>query len=349
MGTSCQKQLTEEAVEWQTEVEEQTERVQVEIAAEITKEIPAIQAGLEARTVELLQENARNAREDLVKRLGDERPINIELLDLGVEMTEKECHAMYQVAEELGLTEDFAIIDMPGIVGIKDPEAVLTDSRIQKLYEKGELKLGNIDDIIRQVKVPVENYHMDIDTTIALMRECLGFLKESKIPEDWKGRATVNNIVFVDRKDPIAMGEATPSRDLEKNLARSRNVYIYQNKNGRFFPLPTEKGEKADKERKEFYLTMAHEICHVNDVQMGRVDEIVVGPEGAAALKAQLRAGSVSPYAEYAIDRIQEHGGSFDEILGDPEVRAEHFAYWVVDSSKLCPEMRNLFDKHFSQ
>ena len=300
---------------------------------EYAKEMPAIEAAIEARCVEILQENARNARENLVERLGDEKPTDIELLDLGVEMTEKECHAMYQVAKELDLTNDLAIIDMPGIVGIKDPEAVLTESKIQELYEKGELKLGNIDDIINQIEGRVEKYHMSIETTTELMRETMKFFKDSKIPEEWRDQAAVNNIVFVAKSDLGAVGEAAHPEDLKENLARSRNVYVYLNKNDRFFPPPTEKGEKADKERIETRITIAHEIWHVNEPRVARTFKENTF-EWTKAKMVQIEKGG--PVTEYYASK------------GEREFRAEHFAYWAVDPSRLQPEMRSFFDKHFS-
>ena len=335
MGTECQKDYSDEDQQLLDEAEGRECGLP---AGVIEREMPAIQAGLEARCVEVMQENSRNARADLVEGIGNEKPTNIELLDLSVEMTEKECHAIYQVAKELGLTEDFAIIDMPGVVAISNPEAVLTEARVQALYESGELKLENINKIISQIEGRVEQYHMDVDTTAALMRETLSFLGNSKIPENWRDQNAINNIVFVDRRDPGAIGEATPARDLINDNARSRNVYIYPDENGKLIP-----GTEA--ERKELQWTLAHEICHCNDVPNGKIDEKLSYPNGISAVKAQLKAGPVSEYARLAIEKCK---GDFDKVLIDPEFRAELFAAWVMDSPKLCPKTKEFLDKEFS-
>lgn len=325
MGTECQKDYSDEDQQLLDEAEGRECGLP---AGVIEREMPAIQAGLEARCVEVMQENARNVRADFLERLGDEKPVDIELLDLGIEMTEKEYHVMYQVAKELGLTDDLAIIDMPGIVAIKDPEAVLTEAKIQ-------VKLGDVEDTVAQIQGQVEKYHMGTEATISLIRETMKLLNDSKIPEEWRDQATINNIVFVARRDPLAIGETAHPQDLRgsrENLSRSRNVYLYLNENDRFLPQPTEEGEKADRERTEFRLTLAHEIWHVNEPRTAEIFEANAFEWAKAKMAQHANEGSLR-------DDVPET---------EREYRVERLAHWAVNPSGLCPKMTEFFDKHFS-
>lgn len=312
-----------------------------EIMSEIEKEI-------EERCVECLQENVENAHNELIEKLNQENrePTNIERLDLGLEPTQEELQEMVKVGKELKMIRSLEIIDMPEITGIKDPEKVILPEEIAAEIQKSKIRLGEeVDQLIEQIEQKEKENHLDIETIRLLTKETLSFLKDSKIPFEWRDQATVNMIVFVDKEEPgkqegrIAL-EKVPFPDLLRLVPeRSRNLYLFQNKEGRLLP-------ETEKERKEFQWKIAHGICHINDVQWGRVDKLFLNPDGAAALQAQLKFGPVS---NYAIEAIEECKNDFDKILEHPELRAELFAAWVTNSSQLCPEMKELFDKNLAE
>ncbi|MBU4274281.1 hypothetical protein KKE19_00490 [Patescibacteria group bacterium] len=315
------------------------------------KATPAAEAAKEARIIECLKENIENGRRDSLEMLAKSESAdpqatrtNLQKLDSQVEPTNAEYKAMFDVAKEIGKVENLEIVDTPVVTGINGDQSVsVVDKELQKMgYNKP------ID------KIP----HLDIETVRALAKETLSFLYNSKIPEDWRDQATVNMIVGIDKQEPgsekgkVAVEKAVAPDLLKADLYRSRNLYLFQNAAGRLVPRDTKdaKNEKEkkefEKERIEFRWKIAHGICHINDVSDGRIDSLVISPDGAAAFMAQLKAGPVSDYAEQAIRECQ---GDLDRVMENPEFRAELFAAWVMDSPKLCIEARKLFDQNFSR
>jgi len=331
--------------------------------------MPEVEKAIEERCVECLQENVENAKNELIERLDQEGRefTDLERLDLEVEPTEKEYREMYEVGKELRMTRDLEIIDMPAITGIKDIETKV------EIHDKELEAMG-----IRGIKdIP----HIDTETMKSLMRETLGFLKDSKIPYDWRDQRTVNMIVFVDKQEPgsqpgkIAVERVVKPEMLQKTdrktLERSINLYIFQNKEGRLVPRDPkdakneEEKKEFEKERREFQWKTAHGISHINDAREGRFDEKIIDSdhqsEWIRAVKAQLKTGVVDKEpgkreVPYSLSDIPPEYRNDPEIVqGGREFRAQHFAAWVTDSSwapgspPLCPEMKEFFDRYFKE
>lgn len=299
---------------------------------EMLKEVmPKVRETIKQRVIELKEEGVEKARGELIQRIEQEgrEPTDIEKLDLEVKPTEAEYQEMYKIGTGLGMKE-FEIFNTPAVTGIKDTESMT---------------------------------HINTKVIRGAMKETLKILKTSRIPDEFKNQATVNMIVFVDKQEPpqtkgdkkhISVEKVVEPEELQKTdlktLERSRNLYIFQNKKGRLLP-------KTEEERKDFHWKMAHGICHINDAREGRFDTRIIEhrSEWIKACEVQLKVGVVDkePDREEVPYSLSEF---IPEKHNDPEVvqygrefRAQHFAAWVTDSPKLCPEMREFFDRHFKE
>ena len=323
--------------------------------------MPQVREAIAQRCVELLRENVENAKNEIRGMLAQEKrePTEIEKVDSNIEPTEKEYQEMYRVGEELGIRRG-EIIDMPAITGIKDPEEIITQTETMRAIDKGEIKLGDVDHLLNQIEQRASKNHIDLDTMRLLTRETLKFLRESKIPSEFRDQATVNMIVFVDKQEPgqtkghIAVEKAVKPEELQKTdpktLKRSRNLYIFQS--------GWELVPKTEKERKEFHWKIAHGICHINDAREGRFDSRIQEErqdEWIKACESQLKAGVIDkePGKEevpYSLSDLDPEVRDSPEIVGHgKEFRAQHFAAWATDSPKLCPEMKEFFDRYFKE
>jgi len=292
--------------------------------------MPQVKAAIKQRCIDCLKENVENAKNELTGRRSQEGQdfTDIEKLDLNVEPTEKEYQEMYRVGGELGMTKDLEIIDMPAITGIKDPEEIITQAETMRAIEKGEIKLGDADRLLNQVEQRDQKNRIDVETMRGLMKETLDFLRNSKIPYEFRNQSAVNMVVFVGQQEPgqtkgkIAVGKAVPSVILQAQPERSRNIYVFRDKTGQFF-----RGG-------DLHWVLAHEIFHISQAKtdsLFREDFL----EWQKASISQMTKGVV---------------GDKDYTLSDQaEFRAQHFAAWVTNSPKLCPEMKDFFDRHFKE
>ena len=362
MATQCGDILTKEIQEQLSEANEEGMRQAEDETSgrlweEYAREMPAIEAALETRIIECLKENVENGRRDYLEMLAKSgvtdaqtAHTNLEKLDLLVEPTDQDYKIMLDVAKEMDKVKDLEVIDMPVITAIKGDESFwVKDPELQEMGHKDDIE-----------KIP----HLDQQTTTALARATMDFLCNGngrKIPEEWKDQATVNMIVGVDKQEPgseegkIAVEKASHPDELKERIEAglkqkeyvSRNLYLFQNSAGKL--VPSNAGEQY-----EFQWKIAHGIFHINDAADGRFDTIIEdSSEWETACKAQLKFGVVDDAHDgkwpYQLSDIQPGSHNHADVVQyGKEFRAQHFAGWVMDSPKLCPQMKIFFDKHFS-
>ena len=335
MGTECQKDYSDEDQQLLDEAEGRECGLP---AGVIEREMPAIQAGLEARTVELLQENVRNSQERLNEartlsaegsRAGKEEwETKLEELDHGRWPSDKESRDTYHAGRELGIRE-WSCASLPPItgLGLKDMQPHINEtikvlSQNEKLWEYRQL---------------------------------------------WTG-AFANKIMFADREALRKEGIKVPddvqaytfrATSLVKDLNLPQTIFIFNE--------PTEGNDPTVKFPKGDTLLhyLAHEIAHCNEhFEEGEVKvegksmgwfKPVVGNEieWQAAVEAQVSNKGLPEIAhinhEAYVEKLREKQDSPDLVVEpweNPHVVHEHFAAWVIDSPDLCDEMRQFFDEY---
>jgi len=284
------------------------------IDPEIETAIPEAEKVIAQRCVECLKENIENSKSELAEKLNQQGrgPTDLEKLDLELEPTEEEYHEQYNIGKELGM-EGVEIIDYPVITGIKDPE---TNTHIEYVEN---MEIVVID-------------HIDIEIVKELMRETLSFLRTCKIPDEFENQAVVNMIVFVDKqelpqkkgdKKHISLGKIPSPEVLQAEPRRSRNLYVFRDRTGEF-----PHGERLA-------WVLAHEIFHINAPKIKKRFEDHSIEWINASIAQEIKKGVVGEDKDYTLSSQEDF-------------RAQHFAAWVTDSSKLCSEMKKFFDKYFS-
>lgn len=322
MGTECQKDYSDEDQQLLDEAEGRECGLP---AGVIEREMPAIQAGLEARTIELLQENVRNSQERLneARTLSTEGPREdkeewerkLEEIDHGRWPSDKESRETCHAGRELGIRE-WSCASLPPITG-----------------------LG------------VKDMQPHIKETIAVL---------SQNEKLWQYRQLwsepfANKILFADRaalrKDGIDVPEGTMAftmgaQALSKDLDLPQTIVVFSDSMGKF--------PKGD----ELLYYLAHEIAHCNEYfdkdevkvegqNMGWFKPIVGNEmEWQAAVEAQIQKGFVSVSSLAFFKSTGEERGNTEDLSSDRHFVHEHFAAWVMDSPKLCDEMRQFFDEY---
>lgn len=320
MGTECQKDYSDEDQQLLDEAEGRECGLP---AGVIEREMPAIQAGLEARIIELLQENVRNSQERLNEartlsaegsRAGEEEWVRkLEELDHSRWPSDKEFHDTVRAGRELGIRE-WSCASLPPItgLGIKDmqphiKETIAVLSQNEKLWQYRQLW-----------SEPFANKILFTDRD-ALGREGI------VVPEDTKAFTMGAQAIYQDKDLP-------------------QTIVVFSDKDGKF-----PKGN-------ELLYYLAHEIAHCNESfekddrqleqgeNMGWFKPIVRNElQWQAAVDAQVEKGFVSISSFALSEKIHQEGG---DINSHPHFVHEHFAAWVMNSPKLCDEMRQFFDEY---
>jgi len=170
------------------------------------------------------------------------------------------------------------------------------------------------------------------------IKETVNVLHNSKIHPDFRAEYRVNKIMFIDQEKaglnikPTTIGNVFIPEKFETNIELLRTIHIFRKADGQF-----PKG-------KELLRVLAHEIYHINHPS---IEERLASlqNEWEKACKAQIE--NLGPVSYYAA-MYEVRGYSKEDVQFDEEFQAEHYSHWVVDSSKLCTEMKSFFDAHFT-
>ena len=322
MGTECQKDYSDEDQQLLDEAEGRECGLP---AGVIEREMPAIQVSMETRTIELLQENARNSQERINEartlstegsREGKEEwVIKLEKLDHSRWPSDKESSETARAGRELRISE-WSCASLPPItgLGVKDmqphiKETIAVLSQNEKIWQYRQLWAE-----------PFANKILFAD------RDALG--KEGiVVPEDTKAFTMGAQALYQDKDLP-------------------QTIVVFSDKDGKF------------PEGNELLYHLAHEIAHCNesfekeDRQLERGENMgwfkpIVGNEleWKAAVEAQVEKGFVSFSSFGILENLEERGGNTEELPDNPHFVHEHFAAWIMDSPNLCDEMRQFFDE----
>ncbi|MBU4205006.1 hypothetical protein KKH26_02415, partial [Patescibacteria group bacterium] len=171
------------------------------------------------------------------------------------------------------------------------------------------------------------------------IKETVDFLHKGKIPpECWNNENKVWKIAYIDQPGKTSAGwrgvadtPAPAEHPLKPKSVIADTIRIFAGKNG----------ERPAKEERN--LNIAHEIYHRNEPEFMEI-MAYHGEEWEKAVQVQMQKDAVS---EYSVRDVTEEKIPQELLPYHSEFQAEQYAYWATDSSKLCQEMYNFFDKHF--
>lgn len=275
------------------------------------KAVPAAEAAKEASGIRCLIENINNAKDSLRERLAKEErePTPTEKLDLEVVPATEKLQ--YEIGRKLRI-DDIELANFPTVYGTKG-----------------------------------------VENTTELIEKTMKTLYNAKMEQELWDVTACDGIMFIDhktaeeRKISAGIGGFVQSvGELIGNPQLRRIIHIVLDENGK---IPRKGIPKDVPDDKVLLWGISHEIFHVNTHYYH--DE-VTGEEvgGPGSIERLIGLDNIDGQNEWDRTReIQKAVGLTDYGKEGEEFDAQCFAAWETNYHRLCPELKNFFDKYLSK